>query len=233
MARRNVTGLIKMPQDADPTALYQLRISELENHSTITLFVLPHRSRLRHRDGDSRMTSLVTRRDIGRRFWGMAASGLGVAAAHRVADAASLPQPVEKPVLTVSGKISVANKDGVAQFDRPMLEALGMSGFETATPWYERPVRFDGVGMARLMQAVGAWGERLLPYALNDYSTELPVWDFARHDVILALKRDGQYMSVRDKGPLFIVYPFDSDPALRHQRYYSRSAWQLARLVVA
>ena len=57
--------------------------------------------------------------------------------------------------------------------------------------------------------------------------------DFARHDVILALKRDGQYMSVRDKGPLFIVYPFDSDPALRHQRYYSRSAWQLARLVVA
>jgi hypothetical protein len=56
--------------------------------------------------------------------------------------------------------------------------------------------------------------------------------DFARYNVLLALKRDGEYMPVRDKGPLFIVYPFDSNPDLRHQRFYSRSAWQLARIVV-
>lgn len=179
------------------------------------------------------MPSLVTKRDIGRRFVRAAAGGIGLAAPGRQAGAASLPQPTEKPILAVSGKISVANRDGAAQFDRPMLEALGTSGFETATPWYDGPVRFDGVRMDRLMQAVGASGDRVLAYALNDYSTELPMGDFARHNVILALKRNGQYMTVREKGPLFIVYPFDSDPALRHQRYYSRSAWQLARLVVA
>lgn len=178
------------------------------------------------------MTALVTRRDVGRRFVRVAAAGIGLAASGRKAGATSLPQPSEKPILTVSGKISVANKDSVAQFDRPMLEALGMSGFETSTPWYDGPVRFDGVRMDRLMQVVGASGDRVLAYALNDYSTELPMSDFARHNVILAMKRNGQYMSVREKGPLFIVYPFDSDPALRHQRYYSRSAWQLARLVV-
>jgi hypothetical protein len=50
--------------------------------------------------------------------------------------------------------------------------------------------------------------------------------------VLLALKRNGEYMPVRDKGPLFIVYPFDSRPELKHQRFYSRSAWQLARLDV-
>jgi hypothetical protein len=86
--------------------------------------------------------------------------------------------------------------------------------------------------MERLMQAVGASGDQVLAYALNDYSTELPISDFARYNVLLALKRDGEYMPVRDKGPLFIVYPFDSSPELRHQRFYSRSAWQLARIVV-
>ena len=45
----------------------------------------------------------------------------------------------------VSGKIASTNKGDAAQFDRPMLEALGMSGFETTTPWYPGPVRFDGV----------------------------------------------------------------------------------------
>ena len=39
-------------------------------------------------------------------------------------------------------------------------------------------------------------------------------------------------MSVRDKGPLFIIYPFDESEDLRSERYYSRSAWQLKHLEV-
>ena len=68
--------------------------------------------------------------------------------------------------------------------------------------------------------------------ALNDYSTDIPVEDFRKYEVLLALKRDGAYMPVKDKGPLFIVYPYDSDPELKHQRFYSRSAWQVARMVL-
>jgi hypothetical protein len=49
---------------------------------------------------------------------------------------------------------------------------------------------------------------------------------------MLALKRDGQYMPVSDKGPIFIIYPFDSDAALKAQVYYKRSAWQVARIEV-
>ena len=45
--------------------------------------------------------------------------------------------------------------------------------------------------------------------------------------MILALKRDGEYMTVR-AGPIFIVYPFDSNPDLKVQKYYSRSVWQVA-----
>jgi hypothetical protein len=35
---------------------------------------------------------------------------------------------------------------------------------------------------------------------LNDYATEIPMSDFDRFGVLLALKRDGAYMPVRDKG---------------------------------
>jgi hypothetical protein len=49
---------------------------------------------------------------------------------------------------------------------------------------------------------------------------------------MLATKRDGNYMPVRDKGPLFIVYNYDSNTELQHQRFYSRSVWQVARMVV-
>jgi hypothetical protein len=134
----------------------------------------------------------------------------------------------EKPLLVVSGKIAQAT----AQFDRAGLEALGMVSVVTNTPWYKDPVNFEGVPLAKLMAAVGAKGERLSVVALNDYSAEVPMEDVNKYNVILALKRNGEYMPVRDKGPLFIIYPFDSDPDLKNQKFYSRSVWQVARIEV-
>jgi hypothetical protein len=156
-------------------------------------------------------------------------SGLGHASR---AVAGTLAQPQGKVILTISGRITDTNQEGAAEFDLAMLEALGLESFTTTTPWYNGPVTFEGVAMMRLLDRVGATGESVTATALNDYSTEIPIEDFRKYRVILALKRDGAYMPVKDKGPLFIVYPYDSDPELKHQRFYSRSAWQVARLIV-
>jgi hypothetical protein len=150
----------------------------------------------------------------------------------RNAPAAQLPPPGEKPILTVSGKIGVANTDGTAQFDRTMLEALGTVSFTTATPWYKEPVTFEGVPLAKLLDLLQVHGETLVVVALNDYTTEIPIADATRYNPILALKRNGEYMPVRDKGPIFIVYNYDSDPELRSQKFYSRSAWQVTRIEI-
>ncbi|MBF9196459.1 molybdopterin-dependent oxidoreductase [Microvirga terrestris] len=146
--------------------------------------------------------------------------------------AASLAMPSEKPILTISGKISVTNKDNTAQFDRKMLESMGLVTVETTTPWHEGKVKFEGVSLDKLMKQVGASGQRVVVVALNDYTTEIPLDDFAKFNVILAIKRDGEYMSVRDKGPLFVIYPYDSSPDLKSQTYYARSAWQVAKIEV-
>lgn len=143
-----------------------------------------------------------------------------------------LPAPTGKVILTVSGAITRHNRGSDAVFDRPMLEALGSSSFETRSPWYSGPSRFAGVLMRTLLEKVGASGKTLVVTAINDYTTQIPLADFTRYDVLLALKRDGSYMPVSDKGPLFIVYPYDSDPELRRQTYYSRSAWQVSEMQV-
>jgi hypothetical protein len=143
-----------------------------------------------------------------------------------------LPMPTQRPLLTVSGRIRHVNQGELAVFDRPTLEALGSASFSTNSPWFDGPVRFDGVPMARLMEAVGATGGTVTAVAVNDYSTDIPISDFARFGVLLAMLRDGQPMRVNDKGPLFIVYPFDSNPELRNRLYYSRSAWSVAQLIV-
>ena len=146
--------------------------------------------------------------------------------------AGTLPAPADKPILTISGEITDKNVGDTAQFDRNMLEKMGLVTVVTTTPWYQGPMTFEGVPLDKLMAEVGAKGQRVVAYALNDYTTEIPMEDFAKHHAILALKRNGEYMPVRDKGPLFVIYPYDSDPELKSQIFYSRSAWQVARLVV-
>jgi hypothetical protein len=161
-----------------------------------------------------------------------AAVGVFSLLAASLAGATPLEQPADKAILTISGKIADTNRDGSAIFDRAMLERLGTTSFVTSTPWYKEPVKFEGVTLDRLMDAVGASGDRLVVIALNDYSAELPLADARKYKVILALKRDGEYLTIRDKGPLFIVYDFDSDPDLRNQKFYARSVWQIARIEV-
>ena len=38
--------------------------------------------------------------------------------------------------------------------------------------------------------------------------------------------------SVRDKGPLFLVYPFDTNPETYNEKYFSRSVWQIKEIEV-
>ena len=146
--------------------------------------------------------------------------------------AADIPKPSGTVILEVSGEIGNLNTKGAAAFDREMLESLGLEEVATKTPWHDGVAEFSGVRLDKLMDFVGAKGHSVTAVALNDYVTDIPIDDFARFGVILALKRSGQYMSVRDMGPLFIIYPYDSDTLLQSQVYFGRSAWQVAKLIV-
>ena len=92
--------------------------------------------------------------------------------------------------------------------------------------------KFAGPLGEALLDAVGASGTQLKVIALNDYITVIPISDFRDYDVILATKLDDAPMSVRDKGPIFVIYPFDEHPTLNNETYYGRSAWQVKSIEV-
>lgn len=144
----------------------------------------------------------------------------------------ALDKPSGPVVLTVSGKLRAPNAGAVAQFDMAMLEQLPQRSFSTRTPWYSQARKFTGPLLRDVLSACGAEGRTLRAVALNDYRVDLPFEDTQRYDVLLARLLDDQPMAVRDKGPLFIIYPFDTDPALRSPIFYGRSAWQLKSIEV-
>lgn len=148
------------------------------------------------------------------------------------AGAEDLAMPAGTTILTVTGAITNTNAEGSAAFDLAMLEALPGRETTTTTPWYDGAQSFAGPLGSALLAAVGATGETLVVTAINDYVTEIPLSDFATWPVILATRHNGAVMSVREKGPLFVIYPFDSDKKLNTEVYYGRSAWQVKSIEV-
>jgi len=169
---------------------------------------------------------------MGRRQWLMLAPAavpliLGTSATR------ALEPPDGPVVLTVSGRVRMPNRQSVAVFDMGMLERLPQASYTTRTPWYAQPRRFTGPLLRDVLAAAGVSGAtQLRAIALNDYRVDIPADDVQRYDVMLARLLDDKPMPVRDKGPLFIIYPFDSLAALRNTVYFSRCAWQLRAIEV-
>jgi hypothetical protein len=164
----------------------------------------------------------------GRRRW-LAAVGSVVAAR---AASQSLGVPGGTVVLSVGGRIARTNQGERAAFDMTMLEALAQQSITTKTPWYKDVRKFTGPLLRDVLAVVGASGATLRLTALNDYRIDVPFDDARRFDVVLARAIDDRPITVRERGPLFVIYPFDSDPALRNALYYSRSVWQLKSIDV-
>jgi hypothetical protein len=102
----------------------------------------------------------------------------------------------------------------------------------TSTPWTEGLTEFEGVLLDDVLKAVAASGQKIKAAALNDYVADVDVNTAVSAGAILAYRINGAEISVRDKGPLWIMFPFDAKPELKSEPIYSQSVWQLRKMTV-
>ena len=119
-----------------------------------------------------------------------------------------------------------------AGFDMAFLKRLPQHSFVAQTPWYKKPVKFTGPLLRDVLAAAKVKGSVIQAIALDEYRAQIPFSDAQQYDMILAHQMDGETLTPKNKGPLFIVYPYDSKPELQAIRFYERSIWQLKTLRV-
>jgi len=116
------------------------------------------------------------------------------------------------------------------------LHAVGDTTLATGTPWTEGQQTFVGVTGHQLLAALKARGMNtatagVAAVANNDYRVVIPMAAFDQDDTLIAFSRNGAAMPVRDKGPLWIVFPFDQNPdKYRSTTYKAYAIWGLVRL---
>ncbi|SFR02146.1 molybdopterin-dependent oxidoreductase [Poseidonocella sedimentorum] len=155
----------------------------------------------------------------------------GLAAGAEQHDA-TLDQPQGEVILTISGQIARTNGEGVARFDAAMLRSLGQETVKTSTLWTEGVQEFTGTPLAAIMEAVGVQDGKIVATAINAYSVEIPLTDAIEGGALVAYEREGEAMNIRDKGPLWVIYPYDDNPTYQSAVAYARSIWQLEKMEI-
>ncbi|MBD3788101.1 MAG: molybdopterin-dependent oxidoreductase [Sphingomonadales bacterium] len=149
------------------------------------------------------------------------------ARAQTAAPAAETMAPEGPVLLTVSGAGATD-----LHYDQALLDALPAGAFTTSTIWTEGRQHFEGVYLHDLLTRLGVSSGTLRLTASNDYAITIPVAEIRAGEALLAFRRNGAAMTLRDKGPLWLVYPYDSSDNFRNEVIYSRSIWQLDRIGV-
>lgn len=141
-----------------------------------------------------------------------------------------LPAPSDAVVLTITGEIEHPNVGDEMHLDMAALESLPAVTYSTETPSHDQHENFTGVRINTLLEAIGSDAREIMAIGLDDYKFTLADLDFERYPIIIAYRQDGEYISVRNLGPLRIIIPISEHPELNTPINESRAVWQLVAL---
>lgn len=143
------------------------------------------------------------------------------------------------PPLLASGRplLSLSyGSDKQVDLTEETFAALPWQKLRTHTFWTDGPQEFRGPTLYDVMsvgmRAEELRGRILKMSALNDFQVEVPAEDMFLHQPLIAREMNGKPMHLRDKGPLWLVYPRDERPELQNPVYDERWIWQLSRIQV-
>lgn len=149
-----------------------------------------------------------------------------------VSTSVALEPPKGEVLLKISGNIGVSNNGDEAWFDLEMLQALGVTEIRTESPWTEGMAHFKGVRITDVLEAVGAKGRSFEAQALDKYKVDFTGIDYEKYPIIIAWELNGELLTVRTLGPLWVMFPFSDHAEADTLQHRNASIWQLQQLKV-
>lgn len=141
----------------------------------------------------------------------------------------------EPVILSVYGDIQRDDKPYQRlDFTLSELQALTQADVTTAHPWNTQAQHYRGIDLTALLEQlfVNQQIRSLNLEGLNGFSMALEWTKINKYSPILAWQENGQLMSRRNKGPLWLMLPFDQVPELKQADFLHYMVWQLRTIRV-
>ena len=152
-----------------------------------------------------------------------------------IAASDALPIPSGDVAMTVGGAVSKITEGSVVELDLATIEQMGLIRYVVHDPWLDQDLEFTGVLLSAFVDAVGASPDAttLTFQAIDDYEVEITISDIRRWPIMLATRTNGEPMTLEDKGPTRVVFPYDQFPEIDQLVYKNLWIWQISAITVS
>lgn len=114
---------------------------------------------------------------------------------------------------------------------REDLESLPQTTFTTSTPWTKGIHTYQGPRLNLITDKLKPSINGIRIYAVNGYSYDINIHDLQEYPFILALRQDEKALSLRNKGPFWLLVPFDQNPHwLSLDKLRNQLVWQINKI---
>ncbi len=117
-------------------------------------------------------------------------------------------------------------------FTMEELQALPQASFRTSTIWTDGVNTFSGPTLATVLEAAEMPFNDLRVSAINDYNVDFPADQIQDATPVLTVLINDAPFSVREKGPIWLLFPFDDNVEFRTEDFFTLSVWQLIQIDV-
>ncbi|WP_138935054.1 molybdopterin-dependent oxidoreductase [Roseovarius arcticus] len=136
------------------------------------------------------------------------------------------------PTVSYAEGLLTVTTDGASEsLSLDDLLAMPQSTVTTKNDYVDDTTEFSGPALKDLLVRYDIGPDETLTLrAINDFSVSVPAADAYQYNVILALFSNGEKLTSRDKGPIWVIYPMSDHEELRDDIYNSRIIWQLTSI---
>jgi hypothetical protein len=133
---------------------------------------------------------------------------------------------------TSASELAIKNGGAtVISFSDKELSELPQSTINTELPWLEGQNTFTGVTFEALFAASNTPLPNVITLiAYNDYKVSIKLQDIQGYQPIIANRKNGKRMLVRDKGPFWVIFPLSEHPEINNIDYHAMMIWQLKEI---
>ncbi|KQA22278.1 hypothetical protein [Vibrio metoecus] len=132
----------------------------------------------------------------------------------------------EEPILTL------AHQDQTVSATYQELLARSDLTIVTETPWTQGNTEFKGISAQAILAWMGVKKADLKVIALNKYWAVIPYSDIEKYNPVFAIQKNGKPMAIRDRGPVWSIYPLSSSGELNNEVLHSRMVWQISNIEI-
>ncbi|MCC8256582.1 putative pterin-binding protein [Vibrio campbellii] len=105
---------------------------------------------------------------------------------------------------------------------------LPQTTITTKIPWNPEASEYSGITMNTLLKFLDISINKQVTFvALNDYKISIPKEDFLEYQPIIAIKENRKLMSIRKKGPYWLIYPLSTHPEINNTDFHAKMIWQI------